>query len=73
MWVLLGTSVNKIQNTTISPRQEERNYAQLLRMLTGRDYSSGLNKTSSVQDISGARIAKTSEFNKLELFNYFQI
>jgi hypothetical protein len=62
MWVLLGTSVNKIQDMTNSPRQEERNNAELLRMLKGRGYSSDLNKTSSAQDIPGARITGTSEF-----------
>jgi hypothetical protein len=61
MWFVLGTFVNKIQNIRTSPRQEERNYVQPLLMLTGRDYSSVLNGTSSAQDMSGASIIGSSE------------
>jgi hypothetical protein len=50
MWVLLATSVNTIQDVTISQRQEERNYAQLLRMLTGRALTKHLCKTTGWQE-----------------------
>jgi uncharacterized transporter YbjL len=65
MWALLATSVNKMQDMTISQRQQEINYAQLLGMLTGSTTTLRALTKHLLCKTTRTSITENSEFNKL--------